>query len=536
MIGELAQGLGGLGLFLLGMVLLTGGLRGLAGPSFVAGLRRFTRSPLSGVATGCAATALVQSSSATTVGAVGLAGAGLVSFPQALGIVFGANLGTTVTGWMVALLGFKLKLGVAAAPLVLVGVLWRLAGRGRGVHAGEALAGFGLVFLGIGGLQAATVGLEGVVTPERFPAGGLLGTLQLVGIGVAMTLVTQSSSAGVATAIAAVAAGMVSFGQAAAMVIGMDVGTTVTAALATVGGSVAARRTGWAHVIYNLFTACGALLLLPLYVAALEAVAPGATTAEPELALVGFHTSFNALGVGAVLPFTASFARLIERVVPRRPPSLAEKLDRRLVREPELALRTAGETLAEIGALVLGDLARVVRSGDPEDAARSRRVAPAALVETQAFLARLPVAADGEGRAVVLERAAAALHVVDQLRRLVDRLGQHERAPVLATDPQLRESAGALAAALEDARPQLPDEAPLADLAGGLAGRRAAYRHEVMARALAGGLPADDALARMDAWRWLERTTHHAWRAVHHLARLQAETPPPELPEPPEPA
>ena len=130
---------------------------------------------------------------------MGLAGAGLLSFPQALGIVLGANVGTTATGWIVALLGFKLKLGLVMLPLVMVGVGLRLFGRHWVASAGYAIAGFGLVFVGIATLQAGMEGLQGIVTPERFPGETIGGRLQLVAIGIAVTIVTQSSSAGVAT-------------------------------------------------------------------------------------------------------------------------------------------------------------------------------------------------------------------------------------------------------------------------------------------------------------------------------------------------
>ncbi len=241
--------LGGLGLFLLGMSLMTDGLKALAGGSVRKVLTRFTRSPTSGAITGAVTTAVVQSSSITVITAVGFVGAKLLTFPEALGVIFGANVGTTITGWLVALIGFKLSLDEAMLPLVFVGALIHLFGRNRLGKIGFALAGFGLVFIGISMLQGGMAGAQHLVSPESFPSDSISGRLLLVLIGVAITLVTQSSSAGVATAITAVSVGAISFPQAAAMVIGMDVGTTVTAALATIGGDTAVRRTGLAHVL-----------------------------------------------------------------------------------------------------------------------------------------------------------------------------------------------------------------------------------------------------------------------------------------------
>jgi len=296
LIGGVLLCLGGLGLFLLGMVVLTDGLRALAGRALRRMLSRFTRSPRSGAMIGALTTAVVQSSSATTVATVGFVGAGLLTFPQALGIVLGANVGTTVTGWLVALLGFKLELGTAALPIVFVGVLIRLFAGGRASSAGFAVAGFGLIFVGISLLQQGMGGFVGIITPESFPGDTWTGRLLLVVFGIVFTLVTQSSSAGVAMALAAVNASAMTVQQAAAAVIGMDIGTTVTAVLATVGGSVHARRTGYAHAMYNIFAGTAAFLILVPFMRAFEHFAPRLLASEPELVLVGFHTFFNLLG------------------------------------------------------------------------------------------------------------------------------------------------------------------------------------------------------------------------------------------------
>ena len=272
---------GGLGLFLLGMAVMTEGLRDLAGRALRRTLASCTRNPWTGALTGAFATALIQSSSVTTVMAVGFVGAGLLTFPQALSVVLGANVGTTVTGWLVALLGFKLDLKEIVLPLIFLGALMRLFGRRRVGAAGYALAGFGLIFAGIAMLQTGMEAFRDVVTPQTFPPDTILGRLLLVFIGVLITVATQSSSAGVATATTALHVGNISLSQAASMVIGMNVGTTVTAALAAVGGSVSTRRTALGHVIYNLLTGAGAFLLLPLYMQSWHALG---TPTDPEVA------------------------------------------------------------------------------------------------------------------------------------------------------------------------------------------------------------------------------------------------------------
>ena len=184
---DVIQLLGGLGLFLLGMLVMTDGLRGLAGEQLNRRLARFTNGPVSGALAGAFTTALLQSSRATTVAAVGFVGAGLLTFVQALGVIFGANLGTTITGWLVALLGLKLQIGSLVLPLILLGALMRLFARGRWQHAGFALAGFSLLFQGIAVLQAGMVAYDGLVTPVDFPVDTWGGRLQLVAIGIAVT-------------------------------------------------------------------------------------------------------------------------------------------------------------------------------------------------------------------------------------------------------------------------------------------------------------------------------------------------------------
>jgi phosphate:Na+ symporter len=526
---DVLQAAGGLGLFLLGMLIMTDGLRGLAGDALQRILRRLTRSPASGAAAGALVTAVVQSSSATTVSAVGFAGAGLLTFAEALGIVFGATLGTTVTGWMVALLGFKVKLGMVMPLAILAGVLLQLLGRGRTASAGHALAGFGLLFLGIEGLRGGMVGLEQFVTPSSFPPDTYLGRLQLVALGIVITLLTQSSSAGVAASLAALSAGAISFPLAAAMVIGMNVGTTVTAALATIGASLPGRRTGWAHVIYNVITGTLAFAILPLFVIVLEIISPGFVARQPEIALVGFHTFFNGLGVVGVLPLTHAFAGFVERLVPEKPAPFTKRLDRRLLGEPAVALRAVAPTLDELTHKSFGLLSEQLDPAGAPDQSETRGLIVLALDAVKRWLARIEtpqLGSDAEARTV------AALHIVDQLQRLLDRTAQSERVAKVR-------STGELSAIARELRDALAPGAVLASHLGTLAGRLSSeqreYRAKVLTRAGADEIDYNDALGRLDAYRWLERVVHHCWRAMHHLEQLAREARPlPEV-EPPEP-
>ena len=227
--------LGGLGLFLLGMNLLTDGLRGMAGTDLRGLLRRAVRGPCSGVATGAVVTGLVQSSSATTMMTIGLVSAGLLTFNQAVGVVLGANVGTTSTSWLVALLGLKFSIGSAALPLIFAGAMLRMMGRGRAVPGGLAMAGFGLLFVGIGMLADGMSGIAERFSPSDMPGATLAGRAALLGIGCALTIVTQSSSVAAAATLSALHAGAIGLDQAMAMVVGQNIGTAVSSAVAAIG-------------------------------------------------------------------------------------------------------------------------------------------------------------------------------------------------------------------------------------------------------------------------------------------------------------
>jgi phosphate:Na+ symporter len=368
---------------------------------------------------------VVQSSSATTVAIVGFVSAGLMTFPQSLGALFGTNIGTTATGWLVALVGFKLQLSSIMLPVLFAGVMLRLFGRRRARDPGWALAGFALIFIGLDMLRGGMAAYEGVVTPADFPGDGLGGRLLLVLIGAGITLVTQSSSAGVATALTAVHSGAITFPQAAAMVIGMDVGTTATTLLATIGASPQTRRTGWSHVVYNVFTAVLALLLLDPYTSVIDASFAGGAAAHSELSLVGFHTTFNLVGVLVVLPFTGAFARLMMRLIPERGPRFTRRLDRALRVDAAAAvpalLRTVRDLSAELFATLADQLA--AEKGGAADTGRLD-VVDEALSHVRRYADDIHTSPRQQE---VRRKHLGAMHALDHLDRLLDRCRQ-ERA------------------------------------------------------------------------------------------------------------
>ncbi|ANT62485.1 Na/Pi cotransporter [Salipiger sp. CCB-MM3] len=524
MVWNILSALGGVGIFLVGMLMLTGGLKGLAGRQMREILAQFTRTPLSGAVTGALTTAVVQSSSATTVTAVGFVAAGILTFPQALGIIFGANIGTTLTGWMVATLGFKLDLGEAVLPVIFLGAVLHLSGRPRLAALGQALAGFGLLFIGIDHLKDGLEAFEGVVTPSDFPDDSFWGRLQLVGIGLLITLVTQSSSAGVATALAALGAGAINFPQAAALVIGMDVGTTFTALLATVGGGTMTRRTGSAHVIYNVLTGIMALALLGPYA---SLVAPWIAEGSGQIALVGFHTLFNGLGVILVLPLARPFARLIEWLVPERGTPLTAELDPALVSEPRVATVLARECLGRLNTATCDLLGQRLGGTPPQDAPTYEPgELRAALTELRAYLDRIRLTEADRAQAAII---GSAFHAIDHLFRLLHRCEQAERVAALASTHRLRRLSGLVArGAACQARPEDPitAEAALDRLRQLARDQRKRPRDRIVDAAVTGRITDEDALHQLDALRWLHRTCYHLWRIrVHQNAAAPTPAP-----------
>ena len=265
--------LGGVGLFLLGMTVMTDGLKALAGSALRTVLGKAAATPLSGAFWGAIVTLLVQSSSAVTMTTIGLVSAGLLTFPQGLGLVFGANVGTTGTGWLVALIGVRVSLSTYALPLIFVGALTKLLAGGRIAAAGASLAGFALVLYGLTTLQQGMGGLAESLHPSDLPSvlgapgvgwlTGSIGLLTLVVVGLAMTAVMQSSTASIAVTISAFYAGAIGLEQGAALIIGQNIGTATSSALAAIGASVTAKRLALAYVLFKVIAALIALAAFP---------------------------------------------------------------------------------------------------------------------------------------------------------------------------------------------------------------------------------------------------------------------------------
>lgn len=315
---ELATLAAGIALFMLGMHHLEDGFRAFTGGALERWLSRSTNRMWKSLLFGVVSTALVQSSSLVTLLTIAFLSAGLVSLVAGIGIVFGANLGTTTGAWLIALVGLKIDLAAVAMPLLVFGVMLgrRVEAVWKGV--GQVLLGIGLLFLGIDLMKAGFESFEGVLDLERYHLGGWVGVLVYTLFGLLATVLMQSSHASMMITLAALATGQLAYGNALAMAIGANLGTTVTAVIGALGSNNAGRRLAGAHILFNLVTAAVALAILPTLTRVVEEMSTwmGIAADAYTLKLALFHTLFNVLGLVIMLPFVPLMVKFLMRWLP----------------------------------------------------------------------------------------------------------------------------------------------------------------------------------------------------------------------------
>jgi len=346
---------GGIGLFLLGMRLMTDGLKVAAGPALRALLTSATRSPLRGLGSGVLITALVQSSSAVIFATIGFVNAGLLTLSQAVSVILGSNVGTTLTSWIVALIGFNVNLQALAMPAIALGMgLWVIGGSSRRGALGQALVGFGIFFLGIDFLKESFADVGGAFDIEALAERGMLGLLLFTLIGIFLTVLMQSSSAALAVTLTAAAGGVIPFTAAAAMVIGANVGTTSTAAFAVLGATSAAKRAAAAHVIFNVITAVVAFAALPLLLWLVQQLAQLIGAAgQPATMLAIFHTSTKLLGLMIIWPFIGRMVNALKKRfrAAEEDEATPRHLDRNVLSTPTLAMDAVRMEILRMGGI-----------------------------------------------------------------------------------------------------------------------------------------------------------------------------------------
>jgi len=516
----LSQAVGGIGIFMLGMIIMTQGLHALAGDTMRNVLIRFTKTPTSGVLTGAISTAILQSSSATTVAAVGFVAAGLLAFPEALGIIFGANIGTTITGWMVALLGFKFKLATLVLPLILFGSSLKLFSKGKAADIGFAIAGFSLIFVGIGFMQEGMAVFKDIISPQNFPGDSFVGRFELFLIGILATIITQSSSAGVAATLTMIYGGAISFEQGAALVVGMDVGTSFTAVIATLGGSSEVKRTGFSHVIYNIFTGSAALFLIAPYTMFFESFAPAFLMQQAEIVLVLFHTLFNLLGVIIIIPFTKPFAHLMERIIPSPKQKYIQNLDPVLLEDVPLALSVVQKSLQNEFKTLLEHILYLL--GEKKNTSKMDIQEFAKLLdEMQDYLDMIDLKNTQDAN---WQRLVNLIHMTDHLQRLFDRCSEDEHKIILLNSSELlAQEKEQFKSLLQNIiiileKQSFKQLAYLTQKNDKTIQERVDIKREKITLLMADGtISLDEGTYYLQTIRWLQRTSTHITRISYHL-------------------
>lgn len=374
--------IGALGMFLYGMNMMSSGLQKAAGD----GLRRFvasmTSNPLKGVTTGLGVTAVIQSSSATTVMVVSFVNAGILTLTQAIGVIMGANIGTTFTAWIISLFGFSADISILAVPLMAIGFVMSLSKKGKTRDISEIIVGFSLLFLGLSFMKNSVPDLE--TNPEvlsfiqSWGGHGVWSVLLFILVGTTLTLVLQSSSATVALTLVFLNMGWIQFDMAAAMVLGENIGTTITANIAAAVGNTNAKRAALAHTVFNVFGVIWAVCFFRYFLALIQwligIVGLGGSAQTPLYSISMLHTVFNLINTGILIWFIPVIEKIVKTAIKDKSSGeIPEKLvyiNAGLISAPELALTEASKEVVHFGKVMQRDLEYIrsaVEASDSEE-------------------------------------------------------------------------------------------------------------------------------------------------------------------------
>ena len=363
---EILKLIGALGFFIYGMKVMSEGIQKVAGSKLRGVLEAMTSNRFKGIFTGFLITSLVQSSSATTVMVVSFVNAGLISLVESVGVIMGANIGTTLTAWLITIFGFKIKVASFALPIIAVGFPMLFSSKSKLRSWGEVLIGFALLFLGLEALKNTVPNLkdspEALQFIKDFTGMGLLSIITFVGVGTLLTVMVQSSSAAMALTIIMCNYGWIPFELAAAMVLGENIGTTITANLASIVGNVHAKRAARAHFIINVFGVIWMIFALPYVLGAIDHYLVTNHDSSPftnaQIIPVGlsiFHTTFNIINVLLLIGFVGFIVKVVTRMVPSKGVAdeefRLEYIGEGVISTPEIAILEARKEIAVFGKL-----------------------------------------------------------------------------------------------------------------------------------------------------------------------------------------
>jgi len=342
----------GIAIFLIGMVFMEDGFKLFSGGILEKILEKSTKTVPKAITTGFVATAVVQSSSLLTIIVISFLSAELISLSGAIGVIFGSNIGTTTTAWIVSSFGVKIKIAHYAMPMLIFGVIFRFNEKKTYQGMGNVLVGLGFVFLGIGYMKEGFEALKSGLDLAQFAIDGYLGVLVYIIIGAVATVVIQSSSATMALIITALATGQIEYTNALALAIGANIGTTVTAIIGSLSSNANGKRLAVAHFIFNVVT--GFIAIVFLYQLAdivdylSDFIGIGQTDYAMKLAL--FHTIFNVIGVLAVAPFTNRLVVFLKGLFNEEEKEIqrAKYLDNVVSSVPEAAIKSLQKEVSHL--------------------------------------------------------------------------------------------------------------------------------------------------------------------------------------------
>ena len=462
-------------------------------------------------------TALIQSSSATTIITIGFVSAGLLTFIQSIGVIIGANIGSTSTSWIISLIGFKVNLNAMSLPIIGVGIFLKTFAPNKFKPYGSILAGAGLLFLGIQTLQDGMTVFDSMLMLDSFVGDTAFHKIVFILIGLFMTVIMQSSSAAIAVTLTALHAGAIPFELAAFLVIGQNIGTTITALLASIGASVSAKRTALTHVLFNLGTGSIAAIFCPLLLALTGSISTFVNGQfDATLGIAIFHTLFNLLGVILFVPFIRPFAHFVMKVIPDKGNPLTRYLDTNVASVPAVALEAAYKTLLAIMKELTEEILTFIQSQNiTNEFEKTLQNVEDAIKTTKAFL-KLFFAPSSEDQ----NKHLSILHALDHMDRLVKVLREEQKLEVINLPEGLMNEWSAI---LKEIQLSIhTDELDvvaslLEETSTKMANERRALRNEYFIQSVRSETELETALSKVQALLWIDRLVYHYWRAIARL-------------------
>ncbi|TSI06679.1 Na/Pi cotransporter family protein [Lysinibacillus sp. BW-2-10] len=510
---------GGIGIFLIGMSMLTNGLKEIAGEALKKWLNKITRGTFSSLFTGLFMTIIMQSSTATTLLTVGFVSAGLISFVQSIGVIIGANIGSTSTGWIISLLGFKISLQAMALPIIGVGAFMQLIAPYNIKKFGSVLVGFGLLFLGIDLLQQGMNSAQELISFDSFKTDSIWSIFLLIIIGIVMTIIMQASSAAMAATLAALFSGAIDYEQAAYLVIGQNIGTTATAIFASIGSSIAAKRTATTHLLFNVITAIIVTIFFKYILQLTEAISIWMTgTMDETLGLAMFHTLFSIIGAILFLPFIKPFARLLEKLLPEKENALTRNLDANLVSVPAAALEVSYTTLVQLMKQLTNALLEFLQT---------KKVTPnfekkVAEVEEAVEITRQFLDSVQSNSSKIRNKHIDILHTLDHVSRLIKVFREQQKFEAVTLHEsimnQVQDTMSEVEKLLDQKEKIVEIENTFEQISQKMALERKRRRNEYFERTVVNETQLDVAVSKVESILWIDRLVYHYWRATARMS------------------